>query len=55
MLAGRMLGGKFLAFRLVPAMTVVLACYLAALGYTVAQPPSRPSPRIWLTGWWRTT
>src|SRR5208282_6087306 len=38
-LAGRMLGRRFLAFRLVPAMVVVLACYLAALGYTVAQPP----------------
>ncbi len=38
-LAGRMLGARFLTFRLVPAMAVVLACYLAALGYTVAQPP----------------
>ena len=34
-----MLGARFLAFRPVLAMTVVLACYLAALGYTVAQPP----------------
>jgi len=38
-LAGRMLGRRFLTFRLVPVMAVVLACYLAALGYTVAQPP----------------
>ena len=38
-IAGRMLGRRFLTARLVPAMTVVLACYLAALGYTVAQPP----------------
>jgi hypothetical protein len=37
-LAGRMLGGRFRARRLVPAMAVVLACYVAALGYTVAQP-----------------
>ncbi len=37
-LAGRMLAGKFRAARLVPAMAVVLACYVAALGYTVAQP-----------------
>ena len=37
-LAGRMLGGRFRAARLVPAMAVVLACYVAALGYTVAQP-----------------
>jgi hypothetical protein len=37
-LAGRMLVGRFRAARLVPAMAVVLACYVAALGYTVAQP-----------------
>ncbi len=37
-LAGRMLAGRFRAARLVPAMAVVLACYVAALGYTVAQP-----------------
>ena len=49
-LAGRMLGGKFLAFRLVPVMTVVLACYLAALGYTVAQ-PSRPAITQDLADW----
>jgi len=37
-LAGRMLAGRFRVARLVPAMAVVLACYVAALGYTVAQP-----------------
>jgi hypothetical protein len=37
-LAGRMLAGTFRAARLVPAMAVVLACYVAALGYTVTQP-----------------
>ena len=49
-LAGRMLGGRFLVSRLVPAMTVVLACYLAALGYTVAQ-PSRPAITQDLADW----
>ncbi len=49
-LAGRMLGGRFLASRLWPAMTVVLACYLAALGYTVAQ-PSRPAITQDLADW----
>jgi len=37
-LAGRMLAGRFRAARLVPATAVVLACYVAALGYTVTQP-----------------
>jgi len=49
-LAGRMLGRRFLTFRLVPAMAVVLACYLAALGYTVAQPP-RPAITQDLADW----
>ena len=49
-LAGRMLGARFLTFRLVPAMAVVLACYLAALGYTVAQPP-RPAVTQDLADW----
>ena len=49
-LAGRMLGRRFLELRLVPAMTVVLACYLAALGYTVAQPP-RPAITQDLADW----
>ena len=37
-LAARMLGGRLRKARLVPALSVALACYLAALGYTVAQP-----------------
>jgi hypothetical protein len=49
-IAGRMLGRRFLTARLVPAMTVVLACYLAALGYTVAQ-PSKPAITQDLADW----
>jgi hypothetical protein len=49
-IAGRMLGARFLRARLVPAMTVVLACYLAALGYTVAQ-PSKPAVTQDLADW----
>ena len=49
-LAGRMLGARFLAARLVPAMAVVGACYLAALGYTVAQ-PSQPAISQDLADW----
>jgi hypothetical protein len=37
-LAGRMLAGRFRVARLVPATALVLACYVAALGYTVTQP-----------------
>ncbi len=37
-LAARMLGGRLRKARLVPALSVALVCYLAALGYTVAQP-----------------
>jgi hypothetical protein len=37
-LAGRMLSGRLRRARLVPALSVVLACYLAALGYSVTQP-----------------
>jgi hypothetical protein len=37
-LAARMLGGRLRKARLVPALSVALACYLAALGYTVTQP-----------------
>jgi hypothetical protein len=37
-LAARMLGPRLRKVRLVPALSLVLACYLAALGYTVAQP-----------------
>jgi hypothetical protein len=56
-LAGRMLGARFLSARLVPAGAVVLACYLAALGYSVTAPPrpAPPSARIWRTGSARTT
>ena len=49
-LAGRMLGRRFLDVRLVPAMTVALACYLAALGYSVAQ-PARPAMTQDLADW----
>ena len=38
-LAGRMLASTMMRARLVQAAAVVLACYLAALGYTVSQPP----------------
>ncbi len=37
-LAARMLGGRLSKARLVPALSVALACYLAALGYTVTKP-----------------
>src|SRR5260370_13908691 len=43
-LAGRMLGARFLALRLVPGMAVVLACYLAPLAHTGAQPAPPPPP-----------
>jgi hypothetical protein len=49
-LAGRMLAGSALKARLVPAMAVVLACYLAALGYTVSRPPV-PAISQDLTDW----
>ena len=42
-LAGRMLAGPLSRARLKPALTVVLACYLAALCYGVAQPTVRDS------------
>jgi hypothetical protein len=38
-LAGRELGSRMLSARLMSAVAVVLAGYLAALGYTAAQPP----------------
>jgi hypothetical protein len=41
-LAARMLGARLMKARLVPALCVALACYLAALGYTVAQPSVPP-------------
>ena len=37
-LAGRMLGRRLWKARLVPALSVALACYLAALGYSVTSP-----------------
>jgi hypothetical protein len=37
-LAGRTLARPMMRARLVPAMSAVLACYLAALGYSAAQP-----------------
>jgi hypothetical protein len=49
-LAARMLGGRLMKARLVPALTVVLACYLAALGYTVTQ-PSIPAVSQDLADW----
>jgi len=38
-LAGRMLAGPIMKARLVPVLTVLLAGYLAALGYSVTKPP----------------
>jgi hypothetical protein len=37
-LAGRLLAAKAVRLRLVPALAVVLACYIAALGYGVTRP-----------------
>jgi hypothetical protein len=37
-LAGRLLSGPVMRLRLVPALGVMLACYVAALGYSAAQP-----------------
>ncbi len=37
-LAGRMLAVPMLKARLVPALTIVMGCYLAAFGYTASQP-----------------
>jgi hypothetical protein len=49
-LAGRMLGRRFLSARLTPALAVAMACYLAALGYSVTA-PSRPAMTQDLAGW----
>jgi len=49
-LAARMLGPRLRKVRLVPALSLVLACYLAALGYTVAQ-PAVPAVSQDLAGW----
>jgi hypothetical protein len=49
-LAGRMLGARLMKARVVPALIVALACYLAALGYTVTQ-PSIPAVTQNLADW----
>jgi hypothetical protein len=49
-LAARMLGGRLRKARLVPALTVDLACYLAVLGYTVTK-PSLPAVSQDLADW----
>jgi hypothetical protein len=49
-LAARMLGGRLMKARLVPALCVALACYLAALGYTVTK-PSIPAVTQNLADW----
>jgi hypothetical protein len=49
-LAGRMLGGRLRRARLVPALSLVLACYLAALGYSVTK-PSIPAVSQNLADW----
>ena len=49
-LAARMLGGRLMKARLVPALSVALACYLAALGYTVTK-PSIPAVTQNLADW----
>ena len=49
-LAARMLGGRLRKARLVPALSVALVCYLAALGYTVTQ-PSIPAVTQNLADW----
>ena len=49
-LAARMLGARLMKARLVPALVVALACYLAALGYTVTQ-PSVPAATQNLADW----
>jgi hypothetical protein len=49
-LAGRMLGGRLVRARLEPVLGAGLACYLAALGYSVAQAPT-PAENQALAGW----
>jgi hypothetical protein len=49
-LAGRMLAVPVLKARLVPALTIVLGCYLAAFGYTASQ-PSVPAVSQNLANW----
>jgi hypothetical protein len=49
-LAGRLLGPRLARPPLRPAALIVLACYLAGLGYAVAQPPV-PAADQHLAGW----
>ena len=49
-LAGRLLSGRVVRLRLVPALGVILACYGAALGYGAAQ-PAIPAPDQALADW----
>jgi hypothetical protein len=49
-LAGRVLAADLLRFRLAPVLTVLLAGYLASLGYGVAQ-PAEPAHGQNLAGW----
>ena len=49
-LAGRLLAAPLLRARLVPALAVAAACYVAALGYGMAQPQAS-NPEQALVGW----
>ena len=49
-LAGRLLSGRVVRLRPVPAPGVILACYVAALGYSAAQ-PAVPAQDQALAGW----
>jgi hypothetical protein len=49
-LAGRLLSRQVVRLRLVPAVGVILACYVAALGYGAAQ-PAVPAQDQALAGW----
>ena len=49
-LAGRLLAAPLLRARLVPVLAAAACCYLAALGYGVAQPQSANSEQA-LAGW----
>ncbi len=52
-LAGRMLAGRLARARLVPAVALLLGCYLYAAGLVLAQPPAAPQNQQltqWLAG-----
>lgn len=49
-LAGRQLAGRLARARLVPALTLVLAAYLASLGQLALRPPAPPASQR-LAGW----